>query len=1705
MTVDRTFRVKVTHTAVTQKWLHLTLARPAGPDAQVRVRYRVPSSNPVQIQQVRARGRIQQQGRARYAGSGLLVFDATANEAPGATVDFKVMMLPAPVRRASVDYETSDDTADAGSDYTATSGTLIFEVGEIHKRISVPVIDDAVPDNGETFTLTLSNPINAFLGDATATGTIYNHDPEVLTASFGGAPEAHGGEPFVLLLQFTEPVGVGWGTMSDRLLSVTNGRVARARRVDRQRDSLSDKVLSALWEITIEPSGGDVTVELPATADCGASLAACTKDGRPLSAEAAVTIPQGVGLLAATVNAEALALTFEEALDAASVPAAAAFTVRAGGVERALATSGPVTVSGSTVTLTLASPVDHRETVTVDYTAPWVNPLRSLSGEAAAAIDGQSVTNLTPDTTAPELLSATATWDAVVLTWDEALDEASVPAAAAFTVRVGGVARGLAARDPVRVSGSTVTLKFGSPAAQGETVTVDYAAPSENPLRDLAGVAAAAAAVETVVPVAAFTVRFEEGSVPETHDGVNRVAFRIVFSEEPARLNGRWVSKVVRDAVVARIGGDRIHPRDVEKLDDASRRRWQMKVRFQGGFALATGDLTIELGPTLDCDDQNALCTGDRRPLSNRISKRVRYAPSLSVAGANATEAAGAAVTFPVTLSRAQAGRVTVDYATSDGTATAGDDYTAASGTLTFEPGETDKTVSVPVLDDGDNEEPETFLLTLTNASGAGTVIRVASATGTIEDDEPPAAEESGNPLTASFRDLPASHGGRVFTFELRFSEDVTDLSYATLRDHAFTVANGSVTRVRRLRQGKNQRWEITVAPDGDAEVAITLPATTDCRAAGAVCIGGKRPLSAAVAATVPDQASETGQQPADGLTAAFRDLPASHDGRTAFTLELRFSEDVTGLSYAALRDHAFAVTNGDVAGVRRLEPGKNRRWEVTVAPNGNAGVTITLPATTDCGASGAVCIGSRPLSSAATATVPGPALLTAEFRDVPARHDESAFTFELRFSENWTSGLSYAALRDHAFAVTNGDVAGVRRLEPGKNRRWEVTVAPEGNADVTVALRATTDCGALGAVCIGNRPLSAGVTATVPGSPGLSVADASVTEAADATVDFNVTMSRVASSNVTVDYATSDGAATAGSDYTSTSGTLTFAAGQTEKTVSVPVLDDALNEGEETFTLTLSNVSGGHAYLSDASATGTIRNSDPMPRGMLARFGRSAAAQVVEYVEERLEAHREPGFEGRFAGRELHGGTAGDVARDLASRFVRGFGGAAQGNAVNGSAGYSASGPSAAGTGAAGSVGAPGGEGSASAGTGGGVEILTSSIVDGDVLTGSSFTLNRELDRGGALSFWSRGARSSFSGHEEDLGLDGAVRTAMFGADYATGPMVAGLSVGRTWGLGDYSGEVADGRVTSSVTGVYPWLGYRLTDRTTVWGVAGYGAGGLLVSQKGASHLEGGLSMSMAAAGTRGELIAGARGFGLLYRADALWAWIASDAISGPSGNLAATHASVSRVRTALQGSHAMTLNGRISLRPGVTIGVRHDGGDAETGSGLDVAGGMVVSDPSTGLEVDVRVRMLLVHEAEGYRERGMALSVAYNPMPSTPLGWTLKVAPSWGGQAASGAEALWVSETTAGLASGGFVERGSRLDADLGYGMPLGSRFVGTPRLSFATSAHGRDYRVGYSVGALAGKGLTFRLGVDALRRERPMSDDAHNGVVARATLGW
>ena len=114
---------------------------------------------------------------------------------------------------------------------------------------------------------------------------------------------------------------------------------------------------------------------------------------------------------------------------------------------------------------------------------------------------------------------------------------------------------------------------------------------------------------------------------------------------------------------------------------------------------------------------------------------------------------------------------------------------------------------------------------------------------------------------------------------------------------------------------------------------------------------------------------------------------------------------------------------------------------------------------------------------------------LTAAIHDAPESHDgQEDFTFELRFSEEPKEGFSDVTLRDHAFTVTGGTVVGARRLDGDSatsNIRWEITVSPDSNADVTVELPATEDCEAQGAICTeDDTMLSSPLEFTVKGPP---------------------------------------------------------------------------------------------------------------------------------------------------------------------------------------------------------------------------------------------------------------------------------------------------------------------------------------------------------------------------------------------------------------------------------------------------------------------------------------------------------------------------------------------------------------------------------------------------------------------------------------------
>ena len=379
-----------------------------------------------------------------------------------------------------------------------------------------------------------------------------------------------------------------------------------------------------------------------------------------------------------------------------------------------------------------------------------------------------------------------------------------------------------------------------------------------------------------------------------------------------------------------------------------------------------------------------------------------------------------------------------------------------------------------------------------------------------------------------------------------------------------------------------------------------------------------------------------------------------THDGKKPFTVKLSFSEKPE-LGYKTVRNSLIEVSCatescGTVTGASRVTKGNDSEWKVTVKPSQGYDITLTLPVR-GCDETGAVCVGGRPLAGPASATIPGKPL-TATLTG-PAEHDGSeSFTVRLTFSME--PDVSYKTVRDTMFTEKGGAISGAKRVKPPHDLEFDIKVEPDGDGAVSLSLASPLPaCGEAGAVCTAaGRKIEGTVSATIPGPVAISVADATVREGPGAVLAFVVTLDRARDAAVTVDYATvpgtGAGAATENSDYTGTSGTLTFAADETEQTVSVPVLADDHDEGSETLTLKLSNPVG--ARIADDEATGTIQNTGPIPQAWIARFGRTVGEQALDAVEARFGARREPGLSGRIAGQGI-GGFAGPAREDDAAR----------------------------------------------------------------------------------------------------------------------------------------------------------------------------------------------------------------------------------------------------------------------------------------------------------------------------------------------------------------------------------------------------------------------------------------------------------------------
>ena len=326
------------------------------------------------------------------------------------------------------------------------------------------------------------------------------------------------------------------------------------------------------------------------------------------------------------------------------------------------------------------------------------------------------------------------------------------------------------------------------------------------------------------------------------------------------------------------------------------------------------------------------------------------------------------------------------------------------------------------------------------------------------------------------------------------------------------------------------------------------------------------------------------------------------------------------------------------------------------------------------------------------------------------------------------------------------------------------------------------------------------------------------------------------------------------------------------------------------------------------------------------------------------------------------------------------------------------------------------------------------------DMLMGSSFHYSPVQDDESAepglldsWSLWGVTSGTQFSGAHDGMTLQGRVATGTLGFDARLDRLLAGVALSYSGGRGDYGqGGVAGGAVRSTVFGAHPYAHWQWNERTSVWGVLGYGLGQLSLSSEIAGEpLRTELDNAMLAFGGRTVLLTelgSSGGFELALRSDARLTNTASEAIDG----LVNAEAATGRVRLLLEGSGNLTLDSGAVLSPTLEAGLRYDRGDAETGKGIEVAAGLGYQ--LARLQVQVDGRGLLAHDDEAYEEWGWSVSVGYSPDPAgRGLGLKLDVGQGTAQRMGSG---LWQDSPSQGYAAVSPLHRGLRSSIELDYG---------------------------------------------------------------------
>ena len=941
----------------------------------------------------------------------------------------------------------------------------------------------------------------------------------------------------------------------------------------------------------------------------------------------------------------------------------------------------------------------------------------------------------------------------------------------------------------------------------------------------------------------------------------------------------------------------------------------------------------------------------------------------------------------------------------------------------------------------------------------------------------------------------------------------------------------------------------VTVAATGDYGITagtrtVTIPTTGSATLTLATTDDATDEPDGSVTVTVADGSGWTAGDPASG-TVAVRDddVPAvtvsanaasvTEGGNAVFTLT------ASPVPAAALPVSVSVAADGDygiTAGTRTVTIPTTGSATLTLAttddaadePDGSATATVQAGSGYTVGnpASGTVAVRDDDLpppvvtiaAKAASVTEGGDAVFTLTADRAP----DSDITVTLAVSETGDGDHVAASDEGPATATIAKDATEAVFTVATVN---DATDEPDGSAVVTV------EAGEGYAV---GDPASASVTVRdddITVLPVLSVADETAKEGTDWLLPFTVRLSAPSAELVEVRVDTRPStpvSAEPGPDYHAKpvgGHRLVFRPGETEKPVQVLILDDSHDEDAETFEFVLSDAKG--AVIGDGVAVGTIVNDDPMPAAWLARFGRTVAEQALDGIAGRMSAPRTPGMQGAIAGQAMNFDPA--ASGQPAAGGVPPASGTPEGSAALAMADIARSfgGPS--GHDPAGLGNSPGFL-SGTGGTGfGETPAHSRTMTARDALLGSSFSLTGQPDgSGGSMAFWGRASQGSFDGREGTFSLDGTATTAMLGADYARGRWLIGLALAQSEGEGDYRDtramprppaqicsenrelcdgavRMGDGEVEASLTAAVPYAALQVSERLKLWGAAGYGAGEVTLKTELGERLSADTSWRMAAAGMRGDLLAPpAEGSGpaLAATSDALWTRTSSE----KTNQLAASDSDVTRLRVGLEGSYHLALEDGGSLVPKLELGARHDGGDAETGFGVEVGGGVKWTAPGMGLILDLSGRTLLAHGDDDLKDRGFSAALAYDPAPATGRGASLSLRQDFGGRATGGLDALFQPATLDDRTSGaGGDEATSRWALEAAYGLPaFGGRWTGSPHVGLGLATGARDYSVGWRLAPEAANAPDLSFGVKATRRESDTARPEH-AVGFEASVRW